>query len=123
MREKGRLDYIKDVVVSLFGGYSVTFLGVTILAFLLLMFQITENIVDIGILVIYILSGLSAGFIVGKRIGNKKFIWGMVSGACYFFILLLLSLVLKQDMNGFENDLTTTILICIGSGTLGGMLS
>ena len=123
MREKSRLDRIKDIVVSIFGGYAVTFLGIVILAFLLLMFQITENVVNVGILVIYVLSTLSAGFIVGKRAGSRKFMWGMASGICYFVILYLVSLILKQDMNHLANDLVTIILICVGSGTLGGMLS
>ncbi|MBR3601368.1 MAG: TIGR04086 family membrane protein [Lachnospiraceae bacterium] len=123
MREKNRLAYIKDVIVSLFGGYVVTFLGIVILAILLLMFQITENTVDVGILIIYILSGLSAGFIVGKRTGSRRLLWGMVSGILYFLVLFMVSLILKQDMNDLGNDLTTTVLICVGSGMLGGILS
>ena len=123
MKEKGNLDYVKDVVVSIFGSYLVTFLGILVLALLLLVFQITENSVDIGILIIYILAGLTAGVIVGKRTGNRKFLWGMISGTGYFLILLLLSVVLGQDVSHLGNDLITTLLICIGSGTLGGMLS
>ena len=123
MKEKRSLDYVKDVIVSMFGSYVVTFLGILILAFVLLLFQITESSVDIGILVIYILAGLSAGFIVGKRTGNRQFLWGMVSGACYFLILFLVSVVLHQNVEHLGNDLVTTILICVGSGTLGGMLS
>lgn len=123
MREKNRPAYIKDVIVSLFGGYVVTFLGIVILAILLLMFQITENTVDVGILIIYILSGLSAGFIVGKRTGSRRLLWGMVSGILYFLVLFMVSLILKQDMNDLGNDLTTTVLICVGSGMLGGILS
>ena len=123
MREKNRLAYIKDVIVSLFGGYVVTFLGIVILAILLLMFQITENTVDVGILIIYILSGLSAGFIVGKRTESRRLLWGMVSGILYFLVLFMVSLILKQDMNDLGNDLTTTVLICVGSGMLGGILS
>lgn len=123
MREKNRPAYIKDVIVSLFGGYVVTFLGIVILAILLLMFQITENTVDVGILIIYILSGLSAGFIVGKRTGSRRLLWGMVSGILYFLVLFIVSLILKQDMNDLGNDLTTTVLICVGSGMLGGILS
>jgi len=114
---------VKDVVVSIFGSYVVTFLGILVLAFVLLMFQITESSVDIGILIIYILAGLSAGFIVGKRTGSRKFLWGMISGAGYFLILFLLSIALGQNVNHLGNDLITTTLICIGSGTLGGMLS
>ena len=123
MKEKNRPAYIKDVIVSLFGGYVVTFLGIVILAILLLMFQITENTVDVGILIIYILSGLSAGFIVGKRTGSRRLLWGMVSGILYFLVLFMVSLILKQDMNDLGNDLTTTVLICVGSGMLGGILS
>ena len=123
MKEKGCLDYVKDVVVSIFGSYVVTFLGILVLALLLLVFQITENSVDIGILIIYILAGLTAGIIVGRRTGNRKFLWGTISGAVYFLILFLLSVVSRQNVSHLGNDLTTTFLICIGSGTLGGMLS
>ena len=123
MKEKGNLDYMKDVVVSIFGSYLVTFLGILVLALLLLVFQITENSVDIGILIIYILAGLTAGVIVGKRTGNRKFLWGTISGAAYFLILFLVSVVSGQNVSHLGNDFTTTFLICIGSGTLGGMLS
>ena len=39
MSGKNKLDYVKDIFVSLVGGYGLTFLGIVILAFLLLMFQ------------------------------------------------------------------------------------
>ena len=114
---------MKDIVISILGSYVITFLGILILALVLLLFQITEGSVDIGILVIYILAGLSAGVIAGKRTGNRKFLWGMISGAGYFLIMLLVSVVLGQNVNQLGNDVTTTMLICVGSGTLGGMLS
>lgn len=123
MKEKRGLDYIKDVVVSLLGGYVITFLGILILAFLLLIFQITENTVDIGILVIYIAANLIVGFIVGKRTKSRKFLWGMVSGTGYFLILFALSGILGQEAANLGEDLMTTFLICTGSGTLGGMLA
>ena len=71
MKEKNKMDYVKDILVALFGGYTVTILGIVILAFLLLMIQISENTVDIGILVIYVLACLFTGVIVGKRTKNK----------------------------------------------------
>ena len=49
MKEKGKLDYVKDVMVSLLGSYVITFLGILVLALLLLIFQITERSVDLGI--------------------------------------------------------------------------
>ena len=123
MKEKNGLDYTKDVAVSLFVGFCITFLGIVLLAFLLLMFQLSENMVDIGIIVIYVLSCLLAGFVIGKRTKNRKFLWGTLSGGIYFFLLLMISLAARQSMENVGNDLTTVLFICIGSGTLGGMLS
>ena len=123
MKEKNKLDYAKDVIVSLFTGYIITFFGIVILAFLLLMFQISESTVDIGIIVIYVLACFLSGFVIGKRTKNRKFLWGMLSGGSYFCILLVISLLSRQSMENVGNDLITILLICIGSGTLGGMLS
>ena len=123
MKEKERLDYVKDVLVSIFGGYVITFLGIVILAFLLLMFQISENVVDLGIIIIYVLSCFLAGFIIGKRTKARKFLWGMGSGAIYLCVLLLLSFAARQSMQNIGSDLITVLLICVGSGTLGGMVS
>ena len=123
MKEKNKLDYAKDVTVSLFAGYVITFLGIVILAFLLLMFQLSESMVDVGIIVIYVLSCLLTGFVVGKRTKNRKFMWGMLSGGIYFVILLVISFLARQSMENVGSDLATVLFICIGSGTLGGMLS
>ena len=123
MENKKGLDYAKDVLISMLGGYVITFLGILILAFLLLILQITENTVDIGILVIYAVANLTAGFIIGKRTKRRKFLWGMVSGTGYFLILFALSGILGQEAANLGEDLMTTFLICTGSGTLGGMLA
>lgn len=123
MKEKNKLDYAKDILVSLFGGYAITVLGIVSVALLLLFFQISENMVDIGIIIIYIVSCLGAGFIVGKRTKVRKFLWGMVSGMLYFLILMLVSLLMRHSLGNIGSDLATAALICIGSGTLGGMIS
>ena len=123
MKEKKGLDYTKDVAVSLVVGYVITFLGIVMLAFLLLMFQLSESMVDIGIIVIYVLSCLLTGFVIGKRTKNKKFLWGMLSGGIYFCLLLVISLLSGQSMENVGSDLSTVLFICAGSGTLGGMLS
>ena len=123
MSEKNKLDYVKDIFVSLVGGYSITFLGIVILAFLLLMFQISEDMVDVGIILIYILACLGTGFIIGKRTKLKKFFWGMIGGGMYFGVLLIMSMILHNSLGGEEQDVITVLFICVGSGTLGGMIS
>lgn len=123
MKEKNKLDYVKDVLISLFGGYVITFLGIVVVAFLLLMFQISENVVDIGIILIYILACLGCGFIIGRRTKTKKFLWGMVSGGVYFILLIVISLCMHHSPGNVGSDLMTVLLLCVGSGTLGGMIS
>ena len=117
------MEYVKDVLVALFAGYVCTFLGIVLLALLLLFFQVSENMVDIGIIIIYIISCLILGIIVGKRTKNKKFLWGIVGGAVYFILLILISLTANQSLGGNGKDIMTTLLICVGSGALGGMIS
>lgn len=123
MNGKNKLDYVKDIFVSLLGGYGITFLGIVILAFLLLMFQISEDMVDVGIIIIYILACLGAGIIIGKRTKMKKFIWGMLAGGMYFLVLLLMSVILQNSFGKEGRDIVTVLFICVGSGTLGGMIS
>lgn len=123
MSGKNKLDYVKDIFVSLVGGYGLTFLGIVILAFLLLMFQISEDMVDVGIILIYILACLGTGIIMGKRTKLKKFFWGMIGGGMYFFVLLIMSMLLHNSLGGEGRDLLTVLFICVGSGTLGGMIS
>lgn len=123
MSGKNKLDYVKDIFVSLVGGYGLTFLGIVILALLLLMFQISEDMVDVGIILIYILACLGTGIIMGKRTKLKKFFWGMIGGGMYFFVLLIMSMLLHNSLGGEGRDLLTVLFICVGSGTLGGMIS
>ena len=123
MSGKNKLDYLKDIFVSLLGGYGITFLGIVILAFLLLMFQISEDMVDVGIIIIYILACLGTGIIIGKRTKMKKFLWGMLAGGMYFLVLLLMSVILQNSFGKEGRDIVTVLFICVGSGTLGGMIS
>lgn len=123
MSGKNKLDYVKDIFVSLVGGYGLTFLGIVILALLLLMFQISEDMVDVGIILIYILACLGNGIIMGKRTKLKKFFWGMIGGGMYFFVLLIMSMLLHNSLGGEGRELLTVLFICVGSGTLGGMIS
>ena len=60
--------YVKKLGISLLAGYLVTLVGIFLLALCLFLFQITEEIVDIGIIVIYVASSLGAGFLAGKQL-------------------------------------------------------
>lgn len=93
------------------------------LALLLYRFQLGEQTVSAGIIVIYILATLLAGFMTGKKMKNKKFIWGLFMGAIYFIVLVLVTLLINHSLKDVAGNFLTTLLICVGSGMLGGMIS
>lgn len=118
-----RTKNIKPLLISLLTGYLVTLIGVVFIAFILLQFQISEKTVDVGIILLYIVSSFASGFMIGKKIQNRKFLWGLVSGICYFTLLLIISLLSKKQLETDLREIITTVFICAGSGMLGGMIS
>lgn len=94
-----------------------------LLALMLYRFGLSEKIVSIAIILIYIVVTFLAGFLAGKRAGEKKFLWGLVMGCAYFFILTVISMIVNRGMEEVGSSLVTVFLLCGGSGMLGGMLS
>ena len=60
---------------------------------------------------------------MGKLVGEKKFLWGILLGLLYFLLLLGISLAVNHDLKNPEMNLVTTLVLCVGGGMLGGMVS
>lgn len=103
--------------------YVITGLALLALALLLFKMQLSENIVTIGIMVIYIVSCLIGGIIAGKRLQVRKFLWGVVTGAIYFVVLLIGSLLLNRGISSDTVHVITTLIMCMAAGMIGGMIS
>lgn len=110
-------------LVFLLIAYLITTVGLFILAFLLYKFSLTEAAVNIGIILVYIISTFLSSYICGKKIKARKFIWGLGIGAAYFLIILLLSFFMNGEAVDMGTNVITALLICTGSGMLGGMLA
>ncbi len=106
----------------LLAAYLVTGVLLVILATLLYQVQLGENAVEIGIIMIYVLSSLLAGLFFSKGAKSRRFLWGMLAGAAYFLIICMVSLAMEPDFMALTNSCITTMFICVGSGMLGGML-
>ena len=65
------------------------------LALLLYRLELSEAVVSVAVIVIYIITGLTGGILMGKKIRDKKFLWGFVAGTVYFGILFAVSLIIK----------------------------
>ena len=110
-------------LIFLLLAYVITTVGLMILAFMLYKFPLGESAVSVGVIIIYVISTFLSSFICGKKCKNRKFIWGLGIGIAYFVILLLLSLLMNESVVSLGTNVVTSMLICAGSGMLGGMLA
>lgn len=94
-----------------------------LLALLLYKLHLSEKVVNILMILIYIATSFFAGYITGKKKGTKKFFWGAVMGGLYFVILFVMSAVINRAFPQLSPEFTTTMMLCVGGGMLGGMLS
>ena len=109
---------LKSLLVS----YVVTTLFLLLLTLLLYKFDLNEQKVKIGIMVVYVLSTFAGGFIIGKLTRQRRFLWGLILGVLYFVLLLLISMGVYRTVQGGTNMIISCIL-CGAGGMLGGMIS
>lgn len=108
---------------TLLFSYILTGALLALLAFLLYKVGLTEKIVSIVIIAIYVAATFFAGFAAGKKLKNRKFLWGLLMGSAYFLVLAGISLVLGEPAGQLGDSVVTTLVLCAAGGMLGGMLS
>lgn len=108
---------------SLLFSYILTTGLLLLLAFFLFKFELSERPVAVAIIGIYVLATFFAGFVTGKRLQNRKFLWGLLMGVAYFVVLAVVSLAVKQSPDTLGDSFFTTLALCAGGGMLGGMIS
>ena len=103
--------------------YIITAFMLLILAFIMLKLDTPSIVISGGINLAYIISAFAGGFFAGRRIEQKKFIWGMLLGLLYFVVLLLVSLMMNRVSPLPVGNMITVFVISVLSGMLGGMIS
>lgn len=123
----GKRDFYMEkavfVIKCMLGAYVLTAGLLLLLAFMLYRFGLSEKVVSVCIIAIYILVTFFAGLLAGKREGKRKYLWGLVMGALYFGILVVVSLVVNKGLEDIAGNMMTVFFLCAGSGMLGGMIS
>lgn len=115
-------NFLWSIVKILLVMYGVTGMMLPILSVMLWKLQCSDSILSVGIIVTYILSGFIGGFMGGRTWNGNNVMCGAAMGFCYFLILTIVSGVL----NGFHIALprfVATLVLCIASGMLGGIIS
>lgn len=111
------------VMKALLAAYIVTGLLLLLIAGLLYKFRLDEGKIQIGIIATYILSCFVGGFLAGKMMKSRQFLWGVLLGLLYFLIMTLVSVAVNRELQGTSSGFITSFLLCMGGGMLGGMLS
>lgn len=103
--------YIISAVLLLLGAYFVY------------TFYWPQRIAKIIVIATYVISNFAGGFLAGKRMASRKFLWGLGIGLGYFLVLAVLSILIqKNGVFGNEQSILA-LFLCLLSGMLGGMLS
>ncbi len=111
------------IIKCMLGAYILTAGLLLLLAFILYRFGLSEKVVSVCIIAIYIAVTFLAGLLAGKREGKRKFLWGLIMGVLYFGILTVVSLVVNKGVEDVAGNMMTVFFLCAGSGMLGGMVS
>jgi putative membrane protein (TIGR04086 family) len=113
----------KVLAVVLFIMFIISGLLLLLLALLLYRLELSEAVVKVAVIIIYIVTGMSGGILMGKKIRDKKFLWGFLAGTVYFGILFVVSLAVKGGTGIEPVKMVTTWVLCACAGTAGGMIS
>lgn len=103
--------------------YLVSGMLLLLLAFLMYRMEPSEPVVGGAVIAIYIISGFLGGFLMGKRVGVKKYLWGLLMGALYYGVLILVGILLHGGLSSEPVQLGSAMALCLLSATAGGMLS
>lgn len=122
-RQAKKESMVIPVMVILVTMYIITGILLLLLAFLMYKMDLAEPVVNGAIIAIYIISGFFGGFLMGKKAGVKKYLWGLLMGALYYGILFFVGLLLHQGMDVDTVHLISTMALCLLSATAGGMIS
>ena len=122
-RQARKESMLIPVMVILVTMYVISGILLLLLAFLMYRMDLAEPVVNGAIIAIYIIAGFLGGFLMGKKAGVKKYLWGLLMGALYYGVLLLVGVVLHQGLNGEPVHLLSTMVLCLLSATAGGMIS
>ena len=106
---------------ALLVSYVVTALFLLLTAALVYRAGLDESKVQIAVILIYIVSCFLGGFLAGKMMKTRKFLWGGLLGFLYFAVMLLVSVAVNQEFGDAVTGVMTAFVICTVSGMAGGM--
>lgn len=114
---------VKPMLRSLLISYVLSGLLLGALAFALYKLRLKEGQVNLMVYLVYLAACLAGGAAAGKRLRQRRFFWGLLSGLFYFLILFAVSWVMNP-WSALDTERSVTVMaVCALGGMLGGMFS
>ena len=114
---------VKPMIRSLLISYVLSGILLAALAFALYKLRLKEGQVNLMVFAVYFITCLAGGLLAGKRIRQRRFFWGLLSGLLYFLVLFAVSWAMNI---GTPMDMERSGIVmglCALGGTIGGMMS
>ena len=119
MEKKIGIGILKVLILN----FVVSGLLLVFVAFLSYKLQWNDEKIQIGAYCIYGISNFLSGILIGKVMGNRRFLWGVLEGLLYFVVLLILSLIVSGGTAVFSAYTIAVLVISLVCGMLGGIIS
>ncbi len=110
------------IIKLLFAAYLVSGVILLVLALMLWKGNPSSGVISGGILFAYLISCFTGGMLLGKKMGKRKYLWGLAFGLLYFAIVFVVSLFMRNIVGEASGNVITVMLLCAAGGMLGGML-
>lgn len=92
-----------------------------ILSIVMYKMALGRNVAEIVIILVYVIVGVIGGFLMGRYMRERRFLWGLAAGAAYFFVLLAISLAVGGGQMKDMMQMFITMILCLASSMIGGM--
>ena len=118
---------MKQNLIYLFKGllFSTVILALVTLLLALLMMKTGwgDSVMYPMLIVFFCLATFTGGRYFAKHAPSKRFIWGIMFGASFFALYLLITYFISGSDTLLSENAMTFLLAAVGSGCVGGMLS
>lgn len=113
------VDIIKVVLIT----YVITGILLVLLALGLYKMQLSESQINIGIIIVYAISTIAGGYIIGKKKMHKRLLWGLLIGLTYFLVLSFISFIVSRGLDVSGASAIKAAVVCMLGGIAGGVIS
>ena len=114
--------YVMPFIKAMVLGYMISAAALAVLAFLLYQWDIEENHLRVGMLIVYVFACLGGGLYIGRKTKKRQYLWGLFVGLFYFAIHMAGVAALEGVAPERIVPITSLALLCMGSGMMGGMI-